>query len=106
MDELKINSQEQEQNQTVVDISWLENLLKENENLKTELGNLKDDFERLNDIFENTQNSNQDQDRNSETKLTKAREEYRIVKTENEFRKEKHDTLFKLGKIALKEKEK
>ena len=106
LDEHKLNNHEQEQNQTLVDKSWLENILKENENLKTELVNLKDDFERLNDIFENTQNTNQDQDRNSETELTKVREEYRIVKTENEFLKEKNDTLFKLGKIALKAKEK
>ena len=38
--------------------------------------------------------------------MNKVREEYRIVKTENEFLKEKNDTLFKLGKVALENTEK
>ena len=38
--------------------------------------------------------------------MNKAREEYRIIKTENEFLREKNETLFKLGKIALDKKAK
>ena len=88
-------------NQDTVDNSYIENILAENVMLKKELANMKDDFERLNDIFETTRNSSKDYNKNNDIEINKVRDENRILKTENEFLKEKNDTLYKLGKIAL-----
>ena len=85
--------------QVTVDKTYLEKILAQNNKLTNELSNLKDDFERLNEIFETSRNSSKDGNRSSDVELNKVREEYRIAKAENEFLKEKNDTLCKLGKI-------
>ena len=78
----------------------------ENLKLKEEVSNIKEDFERLQDIFETRNNSTKTDNREAEVELADIREQFRVTKTENEFLREKNDTLFKLGRIALqKQKE-
>ena len=72
-----------DQNRVTVDQSYIEGILAENEKLKSEINNLRDDFDRLNEIFESSRNSTNYENRNDDVELSKVREEYRLVKTEN-----------------------
>ena len=56
-------------NKILVEKSYIDNIIAENEKVKAELLNLKDDFKRLNNIFENSRNTFQDQDRNNDVEL-------------------------------------
>ena len=89
-----------------IDKNYFENLVAENTRLIRENSRLKDDFERLNDIFETSRNNSTTSTNASDIELAKVREEYRIVKTQNEFLTEKNETLYKLGKIALENNKK
>jgi hypothetical protein len=65
---------------------------------------VKEDFERLQDIFETRNNVTKTDNRETEVELADIREQFRVTKTENEFLREKNDTLFKLGRMALQKK--
>ena len=79
----------------------------ENRQLKEEASKLKEDLERLHSIFDVTTNSNRKDNHEIDVELAAVREQFRLAKEENVYLKEKNDTLFKLGKMALdKEKSK
>ena len=80
--------------------------MNENSELKNELRSVKDDFERLSEIYRKEQQDFKDLKLNIDIDLSKTREEYRRMKVENEKLIARNDTLYKLGNIALNQKEK
>ena len=91
-------------NKVLIDKSYMDNILADNNRLSEELANLKDDFERLNDIFETSKNTATNASQSNDIELEKVREEFRVVKAQHVFLVEKNETLFKLGNIALDNK--
>ena len=86
---------------TYVKKTYLETLEAENEHLKSEVCKLKEDFERLQSIFEVTKNTSRKDNHEIDAELANVREQFRAVKEENIYLREKNDTLFKLGKMAI-----
>ena len=80
---------------------YLEHLEKERDSLKNEVLKLSEDFERLQSIFEISKNASNKDNHEIEAELSEARDQFKVVKEENVYLKEKNDTLFKLGKMAL-----
>ena len=85
---------------------YIEQIVNENSKLKNELRSVKDDFERLSEIYRKEQQDFKDLKLNIDIDLSKTREEYRRMKVENEKLIARNDTLYKLGNIALNQKEK
>ena len=79
----------------------METVEAENEKLKNEVSKLKEDFERLHSIFETTKTTARKDNHEVDMELSEAREQFRAVKSENVYLKEKNETLFKLGKIVI-----
>ena len=68
---------------------------------KDEVSKLKEDFERLQSIFEVTKNASKKDTKEIDEELANVREQFRVTKEENIYLKEKNDTLFKLGRMAI-----
>ena len=83
---------------------YFDHITLENKTLKLEMAKLKEDFEKLHEIFETSKNAANKDNIDVDVELSNLREKFRVTKTENEFLKEKDETLFKLGKIALDNK--
>ena len=88
------------------DKEYIEKLVAENAEVKNELRLVKDNFERLSEIFKKEQQEFNELKLNIDNDMSKTREEYRRMKTENEELKVKNETLYKLGEIALKQNRK
>ena len=89
-------------NKIMVDREYINNIMEENKKISRELATIKDDFERLHDIYESSKSESNNGNHAAEVELAKVREDFRVVKTQNEFLIEKNETLFKLGKLQLK----
>ena len=85
---------------------YINNIMEEDKKLSRELATIKDDFERLHDIYESSKSESSNGNHAAEVELAKVREDFRVVKTQNEFLLEKNETLFKLGRIAVEKDEK
>ena len=105
--EYKDHIQQNHGDYVTVKKDYLDAMEAENKQLKEEANKLKEDLERLHSIFDTTKNSNRKDNQDIDVELAAVREQFRVAKEENVYLKEKNDTLFKLGRMALdKEKSK
>ena len=68
---------------------------------KNEVFKLTEDFDRLQSIFELSKNSSSKDNHSRDIELSEVRDQFKAAKEENVYLKEKNDTLFKLGKMAI-----
>ena len=80
---------------------YIDNLENQNKKLKEDLCNVKEDFERLHYMFDASNTENRKDSNSLDVELAETREQFKTVKAENVHLKERNDTLFKLGKLAL-----
>ena len=92
---------EHESDSISVKKEYLKSLEAENEYLKTEVDRIKEDFERLQSIFEISKNAAKKDNHEVDIELSTVRDQFKSVKEENIYLKEKNETLFKLSKMAL-----